>query len=94
VCVGLSSAPKGKWFCPSCVESKKKKKEKLTISSMSSGVNASISSTFISLNTPTTSSSSFTPTSGFTKQTSESHQTNPFLSSSSSFSINFNDKNF
>jgi hypothetical protein len=27
-CVGLSSAPKGKWFCPTCVNLKKKRKEK------------------------------------------------------------------
>jgi hypothetical protein len=26
--VGLNSAPKGKWFCPLCVELKKKRKEK------------------------------------------------------------------
>jgi hypothetical protein len=28
LCVGLNSAPKGKWFCPLCVELKKKRKEK------------------------------------------------------------------
>ena len=28
VCVGLNSAPKGKWFCPMCVDIKKKRKEK------------------------------------------------------------------
>ena len=28
LCVGLNSAPKGKWFCPICVELKKKRKEK------------------------------------------------------------------
>ena len=27
-CVGLNSAPKGKWYCPACVSLKKKKKEK------------------------------------------------------------------
>ena len=28
LCVGLNSAPKGKWFCPLCVELKNKRKEK------------------------------------------------------------------
>jgi hypothetical protein len=28
VCVGLNAAPKGKWFCPSCVEIKKKRRER------------------------------------------------------------------
>lgn len=94
VCVGLNSAPKGKWFCPSCVESKKKKKEKLTISSMSGISNntaqsSASSSSFISVNAAST---NFNSTN---KPTNDSHQSaNPFLSSSSSFSINYNDKNF
>ena len=39
VCVGLNSAPKGKWFCPLCVEFKKKRKEKNLNSILNSAQN-------------------------------------------------------
>jgi len=45
--VGLNAAPKGKWFCPFCVDSKKKKKEKQlsTILSVSTGGQTDMSGT-------------------------------------------------
>lgn len=87
VCVGLNAAPKGKWFCPFCVDSKKKKKEK----QLSTILNASgpiTSPSIISTINKISNQSDFLPSTG------QASNSSPFLSTSSSFATNFTDKKF
>lgn len=75
VCVGLNAAPKGKWFCPFCVDIKKKKKEKQLSSSAGTASNQTLLTSINKLS----SQSDF----------GQSASTSPFLSASSSFTTNF-----
>lgn len=79
VCVGLNAAPKGKWFCPFCVDSKKKKKEKQMNSILSTGTfsNPSLLATINKISSQTD------------YMQSQPDTASPFLSASSSFTTNF-----
>lgn len=81
VCVGLNAAPKGKWFCPFCVDSKKKKKEK-QLNMILSSTNLASPSPLSSVNKQTNSATDFL-------QSSQATSASPFLSASSSFTTSF-----
>lgn len=78
VCVGLNSAPKGKWYCPKCVSDiKKKRKEKsLIISTSSNNTNLNMSINSM-LNTTITASTSSTLTPGLSTNPNEFTSSNP-----------------
>lgn len=80
VCVGLNAAPKGKWFCPFCVDSKKKKKEKQ--------LNMILSSNSLASPSPLTSVNKGQSSADFL-QSSQQSSASPFLSATSSFTTSF-----
>lgn len=84
VCVGLNAAPKGKWFCPFCVDSKKKKKEKQLNSTLSTATASGAATT-----TATANPSLLNTINKLSQQTNFSSSDNPFLSASSSFTTSF-----
>lgn len=94
VCVGLNSAPKGKWFCPTCVEIRTKRREKQLNSILSvTSANASASTSTNTLLLNTYSNQNDLTNSQFSSTTSTNNPNhNQFLTSSSSLSSN--DKKF
>ena len=91
VCVGLNSAPKGKWYCQKCVEIRKKRKEKQLLSSL---VQAT-SSTSSMLTTPAAGLSATSSSSTQNESTSSMFQfLNTASTSSSTLTGNPSDKKF